>query len=75
MNYPVSFALARVLEAKMSGEVYDEPSKVAGYGGEVMVEGPDGVDVSLTPEAAIITGTRLINEAVKIIKPDKAPTD
>ncbi len=40
-----------------------------------MVEGPDGVDVSLTPEAAIITGTRLINEAVKLITPDKAPTD
>jgi len=48
-------------------KVYSEPSEVEQYGGEVMVEGPDAVDVSLTPEAAIITGTRLINAGVEAI--------
>lgn len=38
-----------------------------------MVEGPDGVDVSFTPDAAIITGTRLINEGVKDLIDDKVP--
>jgi hypothetical protein len=60
----------------MPKEVYSEPSIVEGYGGEVMVEGPDGVDVSFTPEAAIITGTRLITEGVKLVtveKLDKKP--
>jgi len=55
----------------MPKEVYSEPSDVEGYGGEVMVEGPDGVDVSFTPEAAIVTGTRLINEGVKVITEEK----
>lgn len=55
----------------MPKEVYSKPSNVQGYGGEVMVEGPDGVDVSFTPEAAIITGTRLINEGVKLVASEK----
>ncbi|KQS01522.1 hypothetical protein ASG11_17870 [Sphingomonas sp. Leaf357] len=60
------------MEMEMQREVYSEPSDVEGYGGEVMVEGPDGVDVSLTPEAAIITGTRLINAGVQEISNDKS---
>jgi hypothetical protein len=39
---------------------YDTPSEVAAEEGEVIVDGPDGVAVSLTPDAAIETGDRLI---------------
>ena len=39
---------------------YDTPSEVSADQGEVIVDGPGGVAVSLTPEAAIETGDRLI---------------
>lgn len=45
----------------MSDKLYDEPSKVDAAKGEVIVDGPDGVAVSLTPEAAAETGARLID--------------
>jgi hypothetical protein len=44
-------------------ETYDEPSSVSAKDGEVHVDGPDGVDVSLTPEAAVESGERLIDQA------------
>lgn len=50
--------------ARMDGKVHDEPSSVASQDGEVIVDGPDGVAVSLTPEAAEETGDRLIGKAV-----------
>ena len=40
---------------------YDTPSKVTAEKGEVHVDGPDGVDVSLTPEAALETAERLFS--------------
>jgi hypothetical protein len=49
----------------MSKETYDKPSEVASEDGRVLVDGPDGVDVALTPEAALETGGRLIDEAAK----------
>lgn len=51
-------------------KVYSTPSKVAAYGGEVMVEGPDDVDVSLTPEAAIETGALLVAAGAQAIRDD-----
>lgn len=42
---------------------YDEPSKVEADGGVVTVDGPDGVDVALTPDAAIETSDRLLEKA------------
>ena len=47
-------------------ELYDDPSNVAAEQGEVSVDGPDGVAVSLTPEAAVETGGRLIDAAPKL---------
>ena len=38
---------------------HDTPSDVSAQEGEVLVEGPDGVAVSLTPDAAIETADRL----------------
>jgi len=46
-------------------EVYDEPSKVGANDGAVSLEGPDSVDVKLTPEAAEETADSLTEEAVR----------
>lgn len=40
-------------------KVYDDASEVHAVKGEVTVDGPDGVAVSLTPEAAVETAARL----------------
>lgn len=45
--------------------LFDDASAVAAKEGEVVVDGPDGVAVSLTPEAAIETGERLQDKAVE----------
>jgi hypothetical protein len=45
--------------------VYDEPSDVAAVDGAVEVDGPDAVDVAMTPEAAEETSERLLGEAFK----------
>jgi hypothetical protein len=41
-------------------EIYDEPSNIEAKDGVVSVDGPDGVDVSLTPDAALETSDRLL---------------
>lgn len=46
-------------------ELYDEPTKVTAKEGEVILDGPDGVDVKLTPEAARETSNRLWDGAAK----------
>ena len=45
-------------------EVYSDPSDVKATGGAVSVEGPDAVDVQMTPEAAEETAERLSDQAV-----------
>lgn len=40
--------------------VHDRPSEVSAEEGEVQVDGPDGVSVSLTPKAAAETSDRLL---------------
>lgn len=44
---------------------YDEPSSVEAVNGAVHVDGPDAVDVALTPEAAEETSERLLGQAFK----------
>lgn len=41
------------------GRVYDTPSEVKAEDGVVVVDGPDGVDVELTPDAAFEISDRL----------------
>lgn len=41
-------------------KVYDSPSEVAAEDGHVIIYGPDGVDVSLSPDAALETSERLL---------------
>jgi hypothetical protein len=43
---------------------YDTPSEVSAEEGEVIVEGPDGVAVSLTPDAALETSHRLLESGL-----------
>ena len=45
--------------------VHDEPSDVKAVDGQVDVDGPDAVDVSLTPEAAEETSERLLQQSFK----------
>ena len=48
----------------MDNRIHNEPSDVSAEEGTVMVDGPDGVAVSLTPEAAEETSSRLEDKAV-----------
>ena len=47
------------------GRVYDRPSKVRVRDGNVAMEGPDGVGLLLTPEAALETSDRLLDGATR----------
>jgi hypothetical protein len=45
--------------------VYDDASDVAAVDGAVQLDGPDAVDVAMTPDAAEETSDRLSSEAMK----------
>lgn len=48
----------------MGGQlVYDEPGSVHAVNGVVLLDGPDGVAITLTPRSAEETGNRLIAAA------------
>jgi hypothetical protein len=49
----------------MDDKVYDEASTVEARDGAVSVDGPDGVDVRLSPEAALETSDRLLESAAE----------
>ena len=44
---------------------YDEASGVSAVDGAVEVDGPDAVDVAMTPEAAEETSERLADQAIR----------
>ena len=46
-------------------KLYDEATKVTAEDGEVILDGPDGVDVKITAEAAEQTAINLENAAVE----------
>ena len=46
-------------------DIYAKPSDVSAEDGVVNVDGPDGVDVGLTPEAALETSDRLLEGATE----------
>ena len=46
-------------------KLYDEATDVSAKDGEVILDGPDAVDVKVTPEAAEQTADNLIEGAVK----------
>ena len=46
-------------------KLYDDATKVTAEDGEVILDGPDGVDVKVTPEAAEQTAINLEDAAVE----------
>ncbi|MFN3389173.1 MAG: hypothetical protein ACK40O_09575 [Allosphingosinicella sp.] len=48
----------------MDDKVYDEATKVDAHEGRVVLDGPDGVAVLMTPEAAEETSHRLLEGAL-----------
>ena len=46
-------------------KLYDEATEVTAKDGEVILDGPDEVDVKVTPEAAEETADNLVEGAVK----------
>jgi hypothetical protein len=46
-------------------KVYSEPSEVAAEQGKVVVDGPDGVAVTITPDAAVETSHRLLESGLE----------
>lgn len=51
--------------AAMSKETYSRPSDVIAVDGKVLIDGPDHIDIAMTPEAAAETGSRLIDQAAR----------
>ena len=49
----------------MSGKTHNRPSEVVAEKGVVMVDGPDGVAVTFTPEAAVETSERLFEGGIE----------
>ena len=48
----------------MDNKLHDEPSEVQADEGEVLVDGPNGVSVSLNHEAALENSDRLVEGAI-----------
>lgn len=46
-------------------KTWDEPSDVSAEHGQVVVEGPDGIEYAMTPEAAALTSARLLESAAR----------
>lgn len=46
-------------------KLYDEATKVTAKDGEVILDGPDAVDVKVTPEAAVETAENLMDGAME----------
>ena len=51
---------SRVERESNAEKTYDEPSAVSAENGKVLVDGPDSVEVALTPDAAVETSERLL---------------
>lgn len=47
------------------GAAYSDPSTVSARQGEVIVDGPDGVAVAMTPDAAAETSDRLLHASTQ----------
>ena len=55
--------LAKEVRAMATLSAQGDPSEVCAESGDVIVEGPNGVAVTLTPEAAEETGRRMLEAA------------
>ena len=62
-----------VIFGGMDKRIHDEPSEVSAAEGTVVVDGPDGVAVTLTPDAAAETASRLEDKSA--VARDQAQAD
>jgi hypothetical protein len=46
-------------------ELFDEPTEIHAVDGKVELDGPDGVDVAMTPEAAEETADRMFRASAE----------
>lgn len=49
----------------MADQVYDDAGKAVAEEGLVLLDGPDGIAIALTPNAAELTGQELIRAAAE----------
>jgi len=49
----------------MATELYSTPGRAVAEAGKVLLDGPDGIAVTLTPDAADMTGQELIRAAAQ----------
>jgi hypothetical protein len=49
----------------MEKELHSIPTEVAVEDGKVLLDGPGGIDLVMTPDAAIVTGERLIDGGLR----------
>lgn len=49
-------------------EPFDQPGIASVEDGQVLLDGPDGIAITLTPEAAVATGTSLLEAGQKAIE-------
>lgn len=61
------------LNSMPAQHAYDDPTHVTAVDGEVVLDGPDGVGLSMTPAAALETGKRLIAAAKQAARQPEAP--
>lgn len=59
------WARSTVVARMNQRKIYHQPSSVSVKEGDVLVEGPDDVDVALSPEAAEETSNRLLEGSMK----------
>ena len=66
----VTWALSPIVEQQKACAMvkpHDKPAKVERVDDEILVNGPDGMTTSMTPEAALETAQRLESKAVEAI--------
>lgn len=52
----------------MTGHIYSEAGKAVAEQGQVLLDGPDGIAVAMTPDAAEGTGQELLRAAAEARK-------
>lgn len=60
-----AFTVLTQIRIETMAKTYDQSSTVTAEGGDVLVDGPDGVAVAMTPRAAGETGHKLIEGAAQ----------
>lgn len=53
----------------------DQPGRATAEGGVVLLEGPDGIAVTMTAEAAVRTAQSLQRAAAQVLRPQAAGPD